>query len=119
MDMTAIRNMVTAALILHNVCVSDRVMGDVNARYDPSAKLFDDESASAVGQPTDLADYQVRAAGSATGITATGIGATSDSSVYAVMSQSEHWSALDDVDEHMRLRNSLMDLQMQLYEDRF
>ena len=39
LDNTAIR--ITTTLILHNVVVSDRMMGDVNMRYNP-ANLVDD-----------------------------------------------------------------------------
>ncbi|KAG7350552.1 plant transposon protein [Nitzschia inconspicua] len=36
--------MVTTCLVLHNICVSDRIMGDVQARYDPSYNLSVDET---------------------------------------------------------------------------
>ncbi|KAG7371563.1 plant transposon protein [Nitzschia inconspicua] len=36
--------MVTTCLVLHNICVSDRIMGDVHARYDPSYNLSVDET---------------------------------------------------------------------------
>ena len=37
LELRKIGNRVNTCLILHNMCVVDRVMGDVRARYDPSA----------------------------------------------------------------------------------
>ena len=40
MDLQIIANLCSSSLILHNMCVSDRVMGDVRACYDPSFNLL-------------------------------------------------------------------------------
>ena len=55
-----IRDRVGTCIILHNMCVSDRVMGDVNARYraDFSVELEEDEI---VEQPDDLEQVQDKA----------------------------------------------------------
>jgi hypothetical protein len=58
--LSTIRDRVGTCIILHNMCVSDRVMGDVNARYraDFSVELEEDEI---VEQPDDLEEVQNRA----------------------------------------------------------
>jgi hypothetical protein len=38
-NLNLICNKVATCLILHNMCVSDRVMGDVNATYNPSFRI--------------------------------------------------------------------------------
>jgi hypothetical protein len=43
---------VKTCLILHNMCVADRIMGSVHARYNPAAK-FNTEEASSVEVPSD------------------------------------------------------------------
>jgi Plant transposon protein len=40
-----IANLVSSCIMLHNMGVSDRVMGDVNARYMPTAVVTAEESA--------------------------------------------------------------------------
>ena len=40
MDLKVIANLCSSSLILHNMCVSDRIMGDVRARYDPAHDLL-------------------------------------------------------------------------------
>ena len=56
MELSHIRNMVTASLILHNMCVSDRVMGgDVYARYNPAFNVeLEKMESKKVRQPHDL-----------------------------------------------------------------
>ena len=55
MNLAHVRQMVTAAIILHNMGVSDRVMGDVRARYNPAAKLEKDTTNPGnLSQPRDL-----------------------------------------------------------------
>ena len=53
MDPILISEMITCCLILHNMCVSDRVMnGDVNALYVPTNN-FDFPSETDVGVAAD------------------------------------------------------------------
>ena len=40
MDLNVIANLCSSSLILHNMCVSDRIMGDVRARYDPAHNIL-------------------------------------------------------------------------------
>ena len=40
MDLNIIANLCSSSLILHNMCISDRIMGDVRARYDPAFNLL-------------------------------------------------------------------------------
>ena len=47
---------VSTCLILHNMCVSDRVMGDVNSRYDPAFSVS--TFVEVVEQPPDLVQVQ-------------------------------------------------------------
>ena len=59
MELVHIRNMVTASLILHNMCVSDRVMGDVYSRYNPAFNVqLEKMERSNVRQPHDLKGKQ-------------------------------------------------------------
>jgi len=59
MDLNAISDRVTTCLILHNMCVSDRVMGDVYARYDPAFSVEKrKKNAIRVSQPDDLDMFQ-------------------------------------------------------------
>lgn len=53
---------VTTCLILHNMCVNDRVMGDPWARYDPAFSVAE-EIPEVVEQPDDLAELQGENAG--------------------------------------------------------
>ena len=54
MNTTLISEMVTAALILHNMCVSDRVMdGDVHARYNPANSFESPSGPETIRHPGD------------------------------------------------------------------
>jgi Plant transposon protein len=56
-DLPNISARVACCLILHNMCVSDRVMdGDVRARYDPSNKVV--RGSSKIRYPRDLLEVQ-------------------------------------------------------------
>jgi hypothetical protein len=59
LELRHIREMVTSSLILHNMCVSDRVMGTLDLRYNPAHCLLQDGySAADVDQPRDLVRRQ-------------------------------------------------------------
>lgn len=93
-----------ACLILHNMCVSDRVMGDVRANYDPSATVCSDESV--IEYPGDVREIQgtTRNCDRST----TGISNVSRRSVQTLTRQ-ERWLDLENKDEHSRLFNALVD----------
>ena len=42
MNLNMLSQRITSCIILHNICVSDRIMGDVYKRYDPSYSICDD-----------------------------------------------------------------------------
>jgi hypothetical protein len=54
LHMVGATNLTACCIILHNMGVSDRIMGDVNARYDPS-KVF--EGGRMVFPPTDDVEF--------------------------------------------------------------
>ena len=59
MEMEKIKNRVNSCLILHNMCTSDRVMGDVYARYDPGFSVARrEEEEPEILQPRDLTEVQ-------------------------------------------------------------
>jgi hypothetical protein len=55
-DLNLISGRVTTCLILHNMCQSDHVMGDVYARYDPAFSVI--EVPEEIMQPDDLLEKQ-------------------------------------------------------------
>ena len=64
-DPNRIENLVTTALILHNMCVSERIMGNPRDRYNPANSLVrtkdgDLNVAEAVDVPEDQEDVQSR-----------------------------------------------------------
>ncbi len=65
MDLNEKGNMVTCCLIMHNMCVSDRVMSvDANALYNPEVSLVEDVTDTASIQiPYDMEDVLKRVRG--------------------------------------------------------
>ena len=101
MDPILISEMITCCLILHNMCVSDRVMeGDVNALYVPtnnfdsppetnidfSANIYVDNNDDP--QPIGIAN--------------------APDAVRHVLSRHDRWLALQSLEEHVRLNNALI-----------
>ena len=96
---------VRTCMLLHNMCVADRVMeGDVRKRCDPSHNITEVEECI-VPMPEDLAEVQE----------ATGCGSTASSIgvrnmpeyVHRKSTRREAWNELNDTDNHCRLHNSL------------
>ena len=102
MELGLIGARVSACLILHNMCVSDRVMEDVRARYTPDHSVVVDESV--IEYPTDLREKQ----GGTDFCDRSTIGGQhgSHKTVYALTRQ-ERWQSLKDTEEFRRLHIAL------------
>jgi Plant transposon protein len=95
---------VASCLILHNMGVSDRVMGsDVSARYDPAANVAD--FSVKVRKPTDLLTSQRLLPDS--DMARNGI-RNGDQANINLLTRHERFVALKDVTEHVRLLNAIM-----------
>ena len=92
-------------LILHNMCVCDRIMdGDLSAIYRADNQLDGEpEAAAAVPQPADLAEVQ----GSVAKPNAVGL-AHLPPDERALIVRREAWKALVDRDEHIRLQRAIV-----------
>jgi hypothetical protein len=106
-----IEAMVTCALILHNMCVSDRVMGDTRARYNPSHNVMPstaDADVEDVEYPGDFDEISTRRRrnqlrrGAVTGIE------FADEEVRELLLRKNRWKALHDKNELARLHTALM-----------
>ena len=99
---------VSCCLILHNILVSDRVMGSVHERYSPAHSL--EELDIEVGQPADLQAVQAGNAGNGT-VVGGGIGLTNaPPSVQRLFAKRDRFRALADRGEHARLHQALLNL---------
>ena len=108
MKLGRISTKMSCCLILHNMCVSDRVMGDPRAVYDPSEAIEDLETVAMVKQPDDLLSIQDKfkeRERAGTGFRG------SDEAVQSLILKREAWKQLVDEDEHIRLHRALMDLK--------
>jgi Plant transposon protein len=91
----------TCCLILHNMCVSDRVMeGDVRARYNPASSLVRYRRNPKIKYPADLLEKQ--------GVThdsdRSQVGASLlNKDVTEELIRTDRWRNLKDLDEFMRL----------------
>ena len=97
-----ISNRMCCCVMLHNMCVSDRVMdGDVSARHNPSHNVLNEDII--VEMPDDLAEVQ----GSSASTTST-IGIRNMAPhVQRLVTQKAAWNDLNDNDECLRLLNGL------------
>ena len=99
MDTQKISDMVAACLILHNMCVSDRVMGDVFARYNPAYKL---EPVVPKAVLQGLKGLTLAEPRSSIGL------ADADEHVLALVSRKTRFKDLHDTKEHVRLLEAIM-----------
>ena len=98
MDMTEISNMVSSCLILHNQCVSDRVMaGDVNATYNPCNTLAAPPLTSSTTQPPNSNSCHNR---EPSGV--------QPSDVIAKILEGNRWDDLNNAIEYRRLLDALL-----------
>ena len=107
-----IEALVTTALILHNMCVSDRVMeGNCRANYNPanSVAVLKDGSQMNVDQPPNLHDVQARCSGGrrTQRLARTGV-ANSDEEIVPYVTRRRRWMDLQNKEEAARLHKALM-----------
>ena len=98
-DTQKIADMVAACLILHNMCVSDRVMGDVFARYNPAFKL---ESVAAPEVLQGLKGLSLAEPRSSIGLD------DADEHVLALVARKTRFKDLHNTEEHVRLIEAIM-----------
>ena len=97
-DLGDISNRVGTCLILHNMCVSDRIMdGDVHARYNPCNKYEEEEVQ--VLQPPDLTEQQEQHGATSSTDSVIGI-ANAPDYVQRLLVQKKEWNQLQDQEEH-------------------
>jgi hypothetical protein len=97
---------VSACLIMHNMCVSDRIMdGDVYARYNPAQHYMDEEEPQdAVIEYENGEDNVMHAA--------IGLGNQGNLNVVEnMLARQNHWREVNDRAEHARLYSALRDLK--------
>ena len=111
-DPNRIENLVTTALILHNMCVSERIMGNPRDRCNPANSLVrtkdgDLNVAEAVDAPEDREDVQSRHR-SRSGAAKVGIENADEEVVELLTGRKRRWLELKDKDEAGRLHNAMM-----------
>ena len=100
---------VSCCMILHNMCMSDRVMGDPRARYNPAhncSKYVNEEYTPTVQQPPDL--NQVQDPLQENGVCRIGL-ANGDLNTIEVMRNREAWVDLNSKDQHVELHKALLE----------
>jgi hypothetical protein len=110
---------VTSCMILHNMCVSDRIMGDVNMRYNPAYSVTGRaEEVEEVEQPDDLEEVQEKMSEKVNNRNpnnaqpvSTGIHHLPPDAIEALTDKAR-WEDLICVDQHNRLVSALMDLAL-------
>jgi Plant transposon protein len=110
MDLSHIALRVTSCIILHNILVSDRVMGEVGVVYNPSHVLEEAEDAvDLVQQPEDLGAVQVGNGNSDNApATISGIGIrNAPRQVQDAVTRRGRFQKLTDELEHQRLHSAL------------
>ena len=116
MKLDDIASRVTCCIILHNILVSDRVMGDCRATYKPDYVLEEEEVT--VEQPVDLRIVQDEVDGrmrknsttitASASSTASATTTTDNNVVQRMMTRPDRFKELSDVDEYKRLYIALM-----------
>ena len=97
---------VASCLILHNMCVCDRVMGEPGIRYNPAHNIEEMDGVEATVQPPDLQQVQ---GGLLPQEEAPMVGIGKDKNAVSVLTRRKHWNDLKDLDEHIRLHAALME----------
>ena len=99
MDLSIIANLCSSSLILHNMCVSDQIMGDVRSHYDPAFNLLPEEDVEIEYSEEFLKKQEKMQA--TIGIR------NSDPSVQKLILRKGRWTELVDLDEFVRLHSAL------------
>jgi len=97
----------SCCLILHNMSVSDRVMGDPRARYKPDHSL---ETEERVQLPEDLLDSQ----GNTLPRVRVGLSKATDIT-QAIMTRRQEWLEVTNEYEHQRLYQALTRVKVKQY----
>jgi Plant transposon protein len=109
LDLDRVSNRVACCLILHNMCVSDRVMdGDVRARYRPDISVETFET-SAITYPPELRKLQRESLDGPTGNPMVGVRVGNRDAVNN-LTRLDHWTSLDNKDEYVRLTTAIMNV---------
>jgi hypothetical protein len=107
MTLDLVGKRVACCLILHNMCVADRVMdGDVRARYKPDNTVVEDPT-PLVTAPNNLELVQGRT--KSTDRSTIGVRKGNKFTINLV-TRKERWNQLDNPDEFVRLTKAIMDL---------
>lgn len=104
-DLDTIGAMVRCVLILHNICVSDRVMGSVSTRYNPALGITLSQ-----GTPEDIKDSSEYKTKYATVTSATVAIRNADPAVQRLLRRKERFQQLTDLEEYNRLHQALLDM---------
>ena len=107
-DIQVIADRVTCCWILHNILVSDRVMGDCRARYVPDEHVqpMSRQQQTNIQQPHDLDETQNRRIGEIGG----GVGiATYNSGLSSLFAREDRFKQVTDTEASVRLLKAIMD----------
>jgi hypothetical protein len=100
---------VTTCMILHNVCVSDRVMGSVDLKYSPAHTL--EEVEVVMEKASDLVQVQLNNNAEPGQRARGGIGINgADRSIVNLVARKERFKELKNLEEYIRLHAALMNL---------
>jgi hypothetical protein len=100
---------ITTCLILHNMLVSDRVMGDPTEMYNPAA-IVDIEEVT-VQQPSDLHDVQNRFGNSSQTNDTTASNEHTIAVRNTIVTRKDRWLMLSNTGEHARLYAALLKMK--------
>jgi hypothetical protein len=102
LDLKQIGDRVATCLLLHNMCVSDRIMGDVRVRYNPADGISSGNYI--VDHPADL--QQVQGAANESDRSTIGMDSLTPEATHCITRRGA-WSSLTDAVEHSRLHSAL------------
>ena len=102
MDLSLVGGRMASCLILHNMCVSDRVMEDVHARYDPGSTVVEDEQL--IEYPNDLQEKQGH---TDPGDRSTIGGKHEDVETIVQLCRADRWRLMKDTEEFRRLHDAI------------
>jgi len=106
-DLQQLSDIVSCCIILHNMCVSDRVMGDCRVLYKP-CNLMDD-AGETVDYPEDFATVSGAAEqGAASIIGVNNATLQLQNIVQGILQRSIDWHSLANEAEHRRLQQAAM-----------